>query len=210
MGSELNRRDAVRALALIAGALISLGASGQTTVGAAEKQLAETPSLEEIRKALKKKGKTRGLKKSDADATIDALVKKRKTRGLNQKEREELYTLTANKPQVDLPIYFEYGSANITPEAKTTLDLLGQVLSSEEHAREQFIVAGHTDAHGSAEYNRLLSEQRAAAVKAYLATHHQIPSDVMTPMGYGAEELINAADPFAAENRRVQIVTHGQ
>jgi outer membrane protein OmpA-like peptidoglycan-associated protein len=203
--------NAVRTLVLIAGfALIFLGVTRQTTAGAEEGQL-KTPSMEEIKKALKKERKTRGLKKSDTDdATIDALVKKRKTRGLNQKERDELYTLTANKPQVDLPIYFEYGSATITPEAKTTLDQLGQVLSSEEHAKEQFIVAGHTDAHGSAEYNQLLSEQRAAAVKAYLGTQYQIPSDVMTPVGYGAEQLRNAADPFAAENRRVQIVTHGQ
>ena len=67
-------------------------------------------------------------------------------------------------------------------------------------------IEGYTDSVGSDEVNQQLSERRAEAVKAFLAEQFQLSPDQMLAVGFGRSELKNAADPVAAENRRVQIV----
>ena len=73
-------------------------------------------------------------------------------------------------------------------------------------AGSTFLVAGHTDAKGSSEYNLSLSERRAQAIRQFLATGFEVSSSKLIAIGYGMEELKNRRDPYAGENRRVQIV----
>lgn len=42
-------------------------------------------------------------------------------------------------------------------------------------------------------------------MKDYLIRKFQIADDTLVTAGYGEEQLKNTSDPFAAENRRVQI-----
>jgi flagellar motor protein MotB len=51
-----------------------------------------------------------------------------------------------------------------------------------------------------------LSQLRAAAVKAYLEKQG-VQAKRLRSQGKGDTELVNAEDRFAAENRRVKIVT---
>lgn len=69
-----------------------------------------------------------------------------------------------------------------------------------------FLVGGHTDAKGDNDYNQKLSERRAASVKRFLKQKFDISDDTLVAVGYGEEQLKNASDPEASENRRVQIV----
>ena len=107
---------------------------------------------------------------------------------------------------IDLQINFELNSARLTPEAEQQLDALGTAMISPELSYAQFSIYGHTDASGSAEYNKTLSEKRAESVKTYLVGKFDIAPDRLYTAGYGEEKLKNAANPNAAENRRVQIV----
>jgi outer membrane protein OmpA-like peptidoglycan-associated protein len=66
-------------------------------------------------------------------------------------------------------------------------------------------IAGHTDAYGPALYNIDLSLKRAMAVKAYLVQVHGIPGRRLAAMGKGKSEPLNRANPYAPENRRVQV-----
>ena len=68
------------------------------------------------------------------------------------------------------------------------------------------MLGGHTDAKGGDDYNQSLSERRAETVKKFLADNYHVSADTMISTGYGKRELKNATDPFAPENRRVQIV----
>ena len=68
------------------------------------------------------------------------------------------------------------------------------------------MLSGHTDAKGSDDYNQKLSERRAEAVKKYLVEKLKLSPDNLTTAGYGRRDLKNKDNPFAAENRRVQIV----
>lgn len=109
-------------------------------------------------------------------------------------------------PKVDLEIYFDFNSNKISPRAVPTLTRLGQVMSSDTFKDRGFLLTGHTDAKGRPEPNRVVSQRRADAVKAYLIKNFKIEPSRLQSIGYGKERLKNTANPNADENRRVQIV----
>jgi len=109
-------------------------------------------------------------------------------------------------PSVDLEIFFAYKSTEITPEAAAALAPLGRALSDSRLAGDAFLIVGHSDGKGSADYNLDLSQKRAEAVRQYLIANFGIGGDRLMATGMGAKHLKNAQDPHAAENRRVQIV----
>ena len=112
---------------------------------------------------------------------------------------------TAAKPSLNLRVLFAFNSAELTPEARTTLDNLGRALQSAELRSSRFEVAGHTDATGDAESNKRLSDERAAAVKNYLVTNFGVDASRIQSVGYGKAELLDPSHPTSAINRRVQV-----
>ena len=115
----------------------------------------------------------------------------------------------SKSPNVDVQILFAFDSADILPEAKPALDELGKALSDEKLKGGTFLIAGHTDAKGSDEYNLALSQRRAAAVKLFLVETYRVDDSRLAVIGFGEEQLKNKDDPLADENRRVQIVNTG-
>jgi outer membrane protein OmpA-like peptidoglycan-associated protein len=109
-------------------------------------------------------------------------------------------------PSIDLEVFFEYKSAEITPRAAEALTPLGRALSDARLAGDSFVIAGHSDAKGSAEYNLALSQQRAESVRQFLIANFGIDGAKLVAIGMGLKHLKNTKDPLAAENRRVQIV----
>jgi outer membrane protein OmpA-like peptidoglycan-associated protein len=91
------------------------------------------------------------------------------------------------------------------PASKPLLNNLALAMKRERLQALQFRVEGHTDAKGSANYNQLLSERRAAAVVAYLQTQG-IDVQRLSIEGKGSSELLLPDQPFAMENRRVRLV----
>ena len=113
---------------------------------------------------------------------------------------------TPPKRAIDLEVPFKLDSADLTEVARHQLDALAEAMLAPELARSRFLIAGHTDATGDAEYNKGLSERRAAAVMNYLVENHDISALRLLAAGFGEERLKNTAQPDAAENRRVEIV----
>jgi outer membrane protein OmpA-like peptidoglycan-associated protein len=109
-------------------------------------------------------------------------------------------------PSIDLEIFFEYNSAEITPRAAAALTPLGRALSDARLASDAFLIAGHSDGKGGADYNLALSQKRAEAVRAFLMASFGIDGAKLVATGMGSKHLKNAKQPLAAENRRVQIV----
>ena len=138
-------------------------------------------------------------------ATINR-VRGIRTRSLSSSDREQIASIAKQRPAVDLEIYFDYNSADVTPKALPQLNSLGKALTSAELAGSVMLVGGHTDAKGGEDYNQGLSERRAETVKRFLMENYRIPADNLVSAGYGKKELKNTADAFAPENRRVQIV----
>ena len=108
-------------------------------------------------------------------------------------------------PSLSLLIQFDFNSARVKPESQQALSNLAQALQSKELAEAKFAVEGHTDAKGRADYNLKLSQQRADAVRAFLASNG-VTDARLQAVGKGSSELANTTDPLAAENRRVRII----
>jgi outer membrane protein OmpA-like peptidoglycan-associated protein len=107
---------------------------------------------------------------------------------------------------IDLEVPFQLGSAELTDVARRQLDALAEAMRAPELADSRFLIAGHTDATGAADYNKALSERRARSVLRYLVEIHGVTETRLLAAGFGEERLKNAGQPEAAENRRVEVV----
>jgi outer membrane protein OmpA-like peptidoglycan-associated protein len=197
-----------------AGAFASLVLASGIVLSATAPSLAQRPTEQQMLNALKPAPKTRGLTTESRQLTeeqrfIDT-VRKIKTRQLTLGEREKVFKIAEKRPTIDIEVYFAYNSAAISPEAEAELMKLGRVLTNPELQGSVYFVGGHTDAKGSDGYNQRLSERRAAAVKQFLIEKFNLPDDSLVAAGYGEEKLKNKSDPFASENRRVQIANFDQ
>ena len=173
---------------------------------------AEQRSAEDIINALKPPRVTRGLTTSPASAAraadetrFIATLRNRPTRSLSTDEREKIASIASSKPKIDLEINFEFNSAVIGSKAMPQVTELGTALTSAELKGRTFILAGFTDAKGSETYNQGLSERRADAVRQFLSKKYGIEAGSLVTVGYGLTHLKDPANPFAAENRRVQV-----
>jgi outer membrane protein OmpA-like peptidoglycan-associated protein len=174
---------------------------------------AEQPSAEDIIRALKPPRLTRGLSVAPRDTARNVddqrfieTLRNRTSRSLTSDERSRLAAMVQDKPSIDLEINFEFNSAVIGPRAAQQVKALGEALTSADLKGRTFVLAGHTDAKGDTNYNQSLSEQRSDAVKRYLVDKYGIEASQLLTVGHGKVRLKNATRPFAAENRRVQIV----
>jgi CHAT domain-containing protein/tetratricopeptide (TPR) repeat protein len=141
---------------------------------------------------------------------IDALLIKNPRSITLDERRMVAEKILRQKPSLDLEVMFEYDSATIGPKARATLETLGRTLIRPELNGAIFVIAGHTDAAGSDSHNQSLSERRAEAVKVFLGQQFKLSPNQLLAIGFGRSQLKNAADPSAAENRRVQIVNTEQ
>ena len=158
---------------------------------------------------------TRSMAKPAAPAAPDApadatklrdLLSKVGTRAFSAKERTEIAEATKERPSLDFEIYFGFNSAGLQKAAMETMSKIGQLLSNPAFADRGFLIAGHTDAKGKQDANRVVSQKRAESVKAYLVKTYKIDPNRLRVIGYGKEQLKDTNQPFAAINRRVQII----
>lgn len=104
---------------------------------------------------------------------------------------------------------FTFASPAIPETLRQRLDRAVALLTNERAAGD-IEVAGHTDSVGSTEYNQILSEKRAAAVKAYLV-EHGIAADRISVVGYGesSPRATNLTLEGQRKNRRVEVRVTG-
>ena len=99
---------------------------------------------------------------------------------------------------------FKLGSADLPDPLKRQLEVFAEVLKSKRGSGKVVRVEGHADASGAAQANLSLSQRRAEAVKEFLVELGADPT-MIEPVGVGANVPKNVKDPFAPENRRVEI-----
>ena len=111
-----------------------------------------------------------------------------------------------NAGKANLLITFATDSANLTPEDRTTLDVVAKALQSDTLAGETFRIEGHADPRGSDEHNLKLSQARAEAVSRYLVEQRSVLPERLSALGKGSSEPLNKREPDAPENRRVSVI----
>ncbi len=109
-------------------------------------------------------------------------------------------------PAIDLEVSFDFDSAQITPQAEGQLRELGKALADPKLKGAAISINGHTDGKGSDAFNKRLSERRAASIKTFLVDNFGLTASNLRAVGYGKSRLKNTSDPFAPENRRVEVV----
>jgi outer membrane protein OmpA-like peptidoglycan-associated protein len=119
--------------------------------------------------------------------------------------------LPASQPAINLTVQFATGSADLTPQAIGVLDNLGKALSDQELAGYRFRIEGHTDTVGTHEFNKELSDRRAAAVVDYLANNFHVDRSRVEAVGMGEDRLLVPTPDQTPEprNRRVLVVNIG-
>jgi outer membrane protein OmpA-like peptidoglycan-associated protein len=130
----------------------------------------------------------------------------RTTRSPTFDDREYKVASTQSMPAIDLQVYFDFDSTEISLDAEGQLRELGRALSDPKLKGATISINGHTDGKGSDAFNKRLSERRAASIKTYLVDNFGLSASNLRTVGYGKSRLKNPSDPFAAENRRVEVV----
>ncbi len=107
-------------------------------------------------------------------------------------ERFKMLTDTAGPPIIEKdgklffelePIYFDFDMWNIRADSKLVLNELAKKL--ERYPNIHLKISSHTDSRGTAKYNQILSERRAASTRNYLALEVYINAKRFTFAGFG-------------------------
>ena len=113
-----------------------------------------------------------------------------------------IYTVTLSNDKVRFPV----NKAEISDEAKAMIDeAVGPLVQANRGVF--FEIEGHTDSTGDAAYNFKLGEERAMAVRDYIAKKHGIALSRLNVISYGEEKPVaeNKTKDERAQNRRVVI-----
>ncbi len=110
--------------------------------------------------------------------------------------------------QITFPsgLLFDFDSDVVRSNAAVNLDALASSLV--KYGDSNLMIAGHTDAVGSSDYNQRLSEHRAEAAARYL-TSQGVARHIATA-GLGEREPVasNATEGGRQQNRRVEIAIY--
>jgi peptidoglycan-associated lipoprotein len=104
-------------------------------------------------------------------------------------------------------VRFKVNSFELTKDAKVALDEFAAKIKGLDKG-VYLEIQGHTDDTGGADYNDQLGQQRAEAVRRYLAREHKLPLGRISTISYGDTQPVqaNKTAKGRAQNRRVVIV----
>jgi OOP family OmpA-OmpF porin len=103
-------------------------------------------------------------------------------------------------------VNFETAKAEILPESRQALDVVGEVLSKWPQLKIE--IGGHCDSRGSDAYNLALSRRRVSSVRTYLLQHFKkLEAAQLSSKGYGESQPLvqNTSPENMAQNRRVEF-----
>jgi outer membrane protein OmpA-like peptidoglycan-associated protein len=135
-----------------------------------------------------------------------AQMRARMLQQLNQvlQTRDTARGLIVNMPDV----LFDTGKADLKSSARERLAKVAGILIAYPDIHVE--IDGYTDSTGSLEFNERLSQQRAEAVRGYLASQG-VNSSTITTQGFGPSQPIASNETPAGrqQNRRVELVVSG-
>ena len=105
----------------------------------------------------------------------------------------------------EFTIFFYHYSIAISDDQIEKLNRIAQHIIEKPNAK--VIVHGYTDSSGGADYNKYISESRAASIRAYLVAKGIEPGNIKI-FGHGGKAFISNNDTVEGrnKNRRVEIV----
>lgn len=112
---------------------------------------------------------------------------------------------SAERIALDSSVLFGTGEHQLEPAASDAIE--SAIAGIDRDGLQSVVVAGHTDAVGSAEANQTLSQSRADTVVQYLSEQAGFDADLLTAEAWGQTRPIasNETTKGRAQNRRVEI-----
>ena len=109
--------------------------------------------------------------------------------------------ITKEKLIIKEKVFFDTNKATILKKSNGLLDQVASVLM--EHLEIALVqVEGHTDTVGTPEHNKVLSQDRANSVKAYVVKKG-VDEKRLVPVGFGQEKPADTNEtPVGRENNR--------
>jgi outer membrane protein OmpA-like peptidoglycan-associated protein len=140
----------------------------------------------------------------DSTPLSEGLVKQ----GPSRKKSESPSISIARRTPPEFTIYFMRDSNEVRPSEMAKLDHTADLISQLPEAK--LILSGYTDAVGSTDYNLMIAESRASAVKFYLVGKGVDPLRI-TVVGKGGMDFVSGNDTEEGRNlnRRVEIYIDG-
>jgi outer membrane protein OmpA-like peptidoglycan-associated protein len=171
----------------------------ETEAKAREAEQARLESKAQAEKAeqARREAEARAREAEKTKADVEQFLKDLSELQAKQTERGIVLTLS--------DVLFAFGRADLSPGAVRNVDKLASFL--EKHPERNVLIEGHTDSIGSDEFNLVLSQRRADAVKDVLLAKGISPDRILTK-GYGKQFPVasNDTDSGRQLNRRVEVV----
>ncbi len=149
--------------------------------------------------------------RSEAEMAREEAMQARAERAEMEQALEELKAKETERGMILTlsDVLFDTGEATLKPGAETAIGRLADVLAT--YPDRTVLIEGHTDANGSDEFNRSLSERRASAVQTALVSRGVSP-DRLRSHGLGERYPVATNDTAAGrqQNRRVDIVVSNE
>jgi outer membrane protein OmpA-like peptidoglycan-associated protein len=103
-------------------------------------------------------------------------------------------------------ILFDFNKTELKPESDAALEQIGKLLEADPSLK--LLVVGHTDNAGAFEFNRDLSNRRAASVVDALVQRYRVSKERLFPFGcsFASPTASNGTEEGRAKNRRVELV----
>jgi outer membrane protein OmpA-like peptidoglycan-associated protein len=116
-------------------------------------------------------------------------------------------TRSLHRPKLSLDIKFESGRSDLLDGVRGDLDVVGEALSDVQLRDKVFVLVGHTDQQGDADYNMALSETRAQSARQYLIDKYDINPERIHFKGLGeSKPMVEGHDAASMRrNRRVEL-----
>ena len=164
--------------------------------------IAEAKAKEEAEKAAAKAKAKEEAEKAAAEAKAKEEAEKAAAEAKAKEEAEKAAVAELKDAFALTQVEFHNNSMNLTSKSKELLSKTAEVIK--KHTQFQYVVQGHTDDRGNAEYNLQLSAKRANKVKEYLISQG-VDASLLSSEGFGEEQPIadNATKAGRIQNRRV-------
>jgi outer membrane protein OmpA-like peptidoglycan-associated protein len=153
------------------------------------------------------------LKQKEVELKQKEIDLQKKQLELDKLKQELKYQETAKSISISLQgdVLFDFGKAELRPEAEAALEKVGTVIQQFPEGKVQ--IDGFTDSKGRKKQNMALSRERAVAVKRWLVNKKAIAAASIAAKGLGEESPVaqnqnadGSDNPEGrAQNRRVQI-----
>lgn len=141
----------------------------------------------------------------DGDGVLDSVDNCLETGPTDKVDDKGCSIFEKKEVSITLDVLFANNSSEV--ESPNSARIQEFATFMKRYPNTQAVIAGHTSAVGDADYNQMLSEKRANALRSVLINTHGIEAERLEAVGYGESLLKDTSNTAQAHrvNRRIEV-----